>query len=77
MGVRRHDHGAVEHARQLDIVDVARAAGEEALVFNAPDGLTDAVSIHCKAILGGNSVQPRLAQPAHAFVDEGAHFSGD
>jgi hypothetical protein len=46
MGVRRHHHRAVQHAWKLDVVDVARAAGEEALVFDASDRLTDAVSVH-------------------------------
>src|SRR5207253_5126755 len=46
MRMRRHHHRAVQHVRQLDVVDVARAAGEEALVLDAPDRLADAVSVH-------------------------------
>src|ERR671930_1600240 len=46
MRVRRHHHRAVQHARQLDVVDVARAAGEEALVLDAADRLADTVSVH-------------------------------
>ena len=40
--VRRHDHHAVALARQRDVVDVAAAPGEEALVLDAADRLADA-----------------------------------
>src|SRR6185503_2519513 len=46
MGVRGHEHGPVQHASELDIVDVARAAGEEALVLHAPHRLPDAKAVH-------------------------------
>ena len=44
--MRRHDDRAVQHVRQLDVVDVARAAGKEALVFHPADRLTDSEAVH-------------------------------
>jgi len=46
VSVWRHQHGPVQHASELDIVDVARAAGEEALVLHAPHRLPDAKAVH-------------------------------
>jgi hypothetical protein len=40
MSMRRHDDRPVQHVRQHDVVDVACAAGEEALVFDASYRLT-------------------------------------
>ena len=44
--VRRQDRHAVALARQIDVADVAPAAGEEALVLDPPDGLPDAELVH-------------------------------
>jgi hypothetical protein len=44
--VRRHDDRAVQHVRQLQVVDVARAAGEEALVLDAAHGLANSITVH-------------------------------
>jgi hypothetical protein len=44
--VRGHDHRAVQHVRQLDIVDVPRAPGEKALVLDPAHGLTDSEAAH-------------------------------
>ena len=42
VGVRRHDEHAVALARQVDVVDIAAAAGDEARVLDPRDGLPDA-----------------------------------
>jgi hypothetical protein len=42
MRMRRHHQHAVALARQIEIVDIAAAAGDEAGVFDPGDRLTDA-----------------------------------
>ena len=46
MGVRRHDHDAVALLRQVDVVDIAAAAGDETRVLDPGHGLTDAELVH-------------------------------
>src|SRR5580700_129736 len=46
MGVRRHHHHAVALVRQVDVVDIAAAAGDEAWVFDPGHRLTDAELVH-------------------------------
>ena len=42
MRMRRHHHDAVALARQGDVVDIAAAPGDEALVLDPADRLADA-----------------------------------
>ena len=44
--MRRHDHRAVQHVRQLDVVHEARAAGEEARVLDPAYGLAYSEAVH-------------------------------
>ncbi len=46
MRMRRHDNGRVALVRQLDVVDIAAAAGDEARVLDPGHGLTDAELVH-------------------------------
>ncbi len=46
VGVRRHNDDAVALARQLDVVNIAAAAGDEAGVLDPGHGLTDAELVH-------------------------------
>jgi hypothetical protein len=46
MRVRRQQHHAVRLARELHVVDVARTAGEEALVLDPADRLSDSETVH-------------------------------
>src|SRR5690606_39577721 len=50
MGVRRTHEDGIELARAADVVDVGALAGDEAVVFLAPDGGADPLVRH-----GGNS----------------------
>ena len=51
MGVRRHDHDAVALLRQVDIVDIAAAAGDEAGILDPRHGLADAEFGHALFLL--------------------------
>ena len=44
--MRRHDHGAVALLRQVEVVDVTAAAGDEAGILDPGHGLTDAELVH-------------------------------
>jgi hypothetical protein len=44
--VRRHHNRAVHHVGKLHVVDVARATGKEALVFDPENGLSDSETSH-------------------------------
>ena len=46
VGMRRHHHHAVALMRQVDVVDIAAAAGDEARVLDPGHGLTDAELVH-------------------------------
>ena len=46
MGVRRHDHDAVALMRQVEVVDIAAAAGDEARILDPRHGLADAEFLH-------------------------------
>ena len=46
MGVRRHHHDAVALVRQIDIVDIAAAPGDETGILDPRHGLTDAELVH-------------------------------
>ena len=61
MRVRRHDNDGVALQRQVEIVDVTAAAGDEARVFNPRHGLADAkFRIH--------AIPPRFAAPNDAAI---------
>ena len=51
MRVRRHDHDAVALPRQVEIVDVTAAAGDEARVLDPRHGLTDAEFVSTRFLL--------------------------
>ena len=49
MRVRRHDLDAVAQVRQLDVVDIAPAAGDETLILDPGDRLTNAELVHASS----------------------------
>src|SRR5258708_21246959 len=69
--MRRHHDRAMQHVRQPDVVDIAGTSGQETLVLDAQDRLTDAVAIHkglvsseeganCNGGVGGCILPPPL-----------------
>ena len=61
MGVRRHHHDAVALARQGDIVDIAAAPGDEALVLDPADRLADAELVDGCVHLSASPAAKRMA----------------
>jgi hypothetical protein len=46
MRVRGHHHHAVAKLRQLDVVDIAAAAGDKSRIFDPGNGLTETEFVH-------------------------------
>src|SRR5204863_2795294 len=61
VGVRAAKDGRVDHARQLDVVDVVALAPDEARVFLSLDGSSEDIDSHLDRL-------PQPAAPAEALV---------
>src|SRR4029079_9493330 len=59
MRMRRADEGAVQHARQFDVVDVIALALREA-------GVLDPLALAAHALEGGGALFPRGSQVVHS-----------
>ncbi len=72
MRVRRHDHHAVALMRQVEVVDIAAATGDEARILDPRYGLTDAEFLH--------GLSPRQAIASSAWGgggDDSSIYTGD
>ena len=67
MGVRRHDDDAVALMRQVEVVDIAAAAGDKARILDPRYGLTDAEFLHAFPPRQAN-VSPLTARETRQFT---------
>ena len=61
VSMRRHQHDAVALPRQVDVVDVAAAAGDEAGVLDPGHGLTNAELVHALLLRTRFFILPAIA----------------
>ena len=65
MGVRRHHHDAVRLVWQLDVVDIAAAAGDEAGILDPGHGLTDAELVQASLLRVSSRCTPYRRGAGH------------
>jgi hypothetical protein len=64
MGVQRIDDRAVTVAGRVEVVDKTPAAGDEALIFDAPNRLPDTELVHVSSLMWFLACRQTLVVPA-------------
>jgi hypothetical protein len=58
--MRRHDHDAIALLRQVEVIDIAAAAGDESRIFDPGDGLADTELVQAELLIVIVSGRPEM-----------------